>query len=618
MKLIMKKTLIGLFVCVWLPTRLMAWGAEGHMVIAQIAYNHLDPAVKAQCDALIAVPLAANLTSTGTSNFVTAAAWADDFKSTLTGSGIQHYIDLPFSLDGTSFSSFVTPASNVVQMINLCISNSQNIAVSQSNQAVGLRYLIHFVGDIQQPLHCSTAFFATQPSGDGGGNGFTTKGTWSNLHSLWDAGGGYLTDSVNRPLSAASKTTLSNKVAAIEADYPYTRNVGTVPDPMDWAVEGKGVAQTVSYVGITNNTTPTTAYLNTAMATTEQRMALGGHRLADLLNTLFSTNTVDAPVASFTATPTNGVAALAVTFTDTSTGSITNWAWTFGDGGTTNAMTASVAHTYNTPGVYGVTEIVSGSGGVSTNTVSNYITVLTPPPVAHFTATPTNGGAALTVNFTDTSSGSITNWAWTFGDGGTTNLTTSSVVYTYNTPGNYSVTEIVQGPGGWSTNTVSNYITVLTPPPVAGFTGTPTTGVATLAVTFTDNSSGSITNWSWTFGDGGTANLTTAGVAYTYTAPGTYDVTEIVTGAGGSSTNKLTGYITVSAPPTLPTVQVTQGAGGIVLTWSTPTMPYQLLSAPIPSGPWLPDPATLSTNGGSVTATISPANAQSYYRLQGQ
>ena len=286
----MKKILTSLFICIWFPARLMAWGAEGHMVVAQIAYNHLDPAVKAKCDALIAVPLAANLTSTGTSNFVTAAAWADDFKSTLTGSSIQHYIDLPFSLDGTSFSSFVTPASNVVQMINLCISNSQNIAVSQSNQAVGLRYLIHFVGDIQQPLHCSTAFFATQPSGDGGGNGFYLTGTWTCLHYLWDDGGGYLTDSISRPLTPANQTTLNNKVADVEAAYPYTPNVGTVPNPMDWAVEGLAVATNVSYVGITTNTTPTTAYLNTAMATTKQRMALGGHRLADLLNTIFATN----------------------------------------------------------------------------------------------------------------------------------------------------------------------------------------------------------------------------------------------------------------------------------------------------------------------------------------
>ena len=82
--------------------------------------------------------------------------------------------------------------------------------------------------------------------------------------------------------------------------------------------------------------------------------------------------------ADFSGTPTNGVAPLAVTFTDTSTGSITNHFWNFGDGGTTNVSTNEVVYTYDTAGVYTVSEIVTGSGGSSTNTQPNYITVLTP------------------------------------------------------------------------------------------------------------------------------------------------------------------------------------------------------------------------------------------------
>ena len=83
-------------------------------------------------------------------------------------------------------------------------------------------------------------------------------------------------------------------------------------------------------------------------------------------------------MASFTGSPTSGVVPLAVTFTDTSTGSITNWSWSFGDGGTASLTTNVALYTYNTAGVYTVTEIVSGAGGSSTNTQVNYITVLTP------------------------------------------------------------------------------------------------------------------------------------------------------------------------------------------------------------------------------------------------
>ena len=196
------------------------------MVVAQIAYNHLDSAVKAKCDALVAVPLSYGGAST--SNFVTAAVWADDYKSQL-GSSIWHCIDLPFSLDGTSTNGFVPASFDVVQAINLSIATLQNSSASQSNQAVSLRYLLHFVGDIQQPLHASDAFFASQPNGDAGANSFGITGTWNNLHSVWDSGGSYLTDSLSRPLSAAGQTTLSNKVAAIEADYPVLSENSCIP-----------------------------------------------------------------------------------------------------------------------------------------------------------------------------------------------------------------------------------------------------------------------------------------------------------------------------------------------------------------------------------------------------
>ena len=96
--------------------------------------------------------------------------------------------------------------------------------------------------------------------------------------------------------------------------------------------------------------------------------------------------------------------------------------------------------------------------------VADYMLPLSPPaPVASFGGSPTSGLPPLAVTFTDTSTGSITNWSWDFGDGGTTNLATNTVLYTYNTAGVYTVQEIVSGPGGSGTNTQVNYITVWTP-----------------------------------------------------------------------------------------------------------------------------------------------------------
>lgn len=264
---------------------LRAWNAEGHMAVAQLAYHHLDPTVKARCDALIAVPVSPGGSATNT--FVTAACWADDFRNEL-GTPTSHYINFPISLDGTSIEDFVPPPFDVVQAINQCLATLQNASATPAQQAVSLRYLIHCVGDIQQPLHCTTAISAAQPNGDAGGNGFAIGGTWSNLHSLWDSGGGYLTDSLPRPLSAASRTTLNNKVAAIESAHPYVRGGDVIPDPMTWALEGRDLALSVTYAGITRNAVPSGTYLQTARTSTEARMALGGKRLADLLNTVLA------------------------------------------------------------------------------------------------------------------------------------------------------------------------------------------------------------------------------------------------------------------------------------------------------------------------------------------
>src|SRR6185369_11394044 len=93
----MIRILFALMVGSFFSPRLLAWNAEGHMTVAQIAYNHLNPSVKTRCDNLIAVSMGTN-SSNGTSNFVTAAVWADDFKTPL-GTANWHYIDQLLGLE---------------------------------------------------------------------------------------------------------------------------------------------------------------------------------------------------------------------------------------------------------------------------------------------------------------------------------------------------------------------------------------------------------------------------------------------------------------------------------------------------------------------------------------
>jgi PKD repeat protein len=111
--------------------------------------------------------------------------------------------------------------------------------------------------------------------------------------------------------------------------------------------------------------------------------------------------------------------------------------------------------------------------------------------------------------------------------------------------GNYSVA-VTDLTGGIVTSSPPAVLTVLPPAPVAGFTASPTNGVAPLNVSFTDTSSNSPASWSWTFGDTGTS--TSQDPSHTYATPGTYTVTLIASNAGGSSTNQEINLINVYAP----------------------------------------------------------------------
>ena len=83
------------------------------------------------------------------------------------------------------------------------------------------------------------------------------------------------------------------------------------------------------------------------------------------------------------------------------------------------------------------------------------------PPVASFTGIPSAGAEPLTVTFTDTSTGTITNRFWNFGDSSTTNVTTNVVSHTY-LAGTYTVTLVASGPVGANTSIQPNYVMVLT------------------------------------------------------------------------------------------------------------------------------------------------------------
>jgi PKD repeat protein len=187
----------------------------------------------------------------------------------------------------------------------------------------------------------------------------------------------------------------------------------------------------------------------------------------------------------------------------------------------------------------------------SVSTVSSgdatFLTSLPPPPVAAFTGAPISGVLPLTVTFTNLTAGLATNYTWDFGDG-----TFSSVIHpakTYSNASVYTVSLNATGPGGSQLVVLTNFITVTNPPPapLAAFSGTPTTGVAPLAVSFTNLTTGAATNYSWDFGDN--TSSTAANPLKTYTNAGVFTVKLCATGPGGGTTNVQSNLIAVTNPP---------------------------------------------------------------------
>lgn len=128
---------------------------------------------------------------------------------------------------------------------------------------------------------------------------------------------------------------------------------------------------------------------------------------------------------------------------------------------------------------------------------------------------------------------------------------------------------------------ILNITYTTTPPPVAAFSGTPTSGLQPLNVTFTDASTNAPTNWTWSFGDGTTSYAQNP--SHIYSTAGTFTVSLKAKNSAGEDYENKTGYITVNAPPVITSVPKTEGQYGFsflyhatsnedsIVTWSMDT-----------------------------------------------
>ncbi len=216
-----------------------------------------------------------------------------------------------------------------------------------------------------------------------------------------------------------------------------------------------------------------------------------------------------------------------ISFTNASTPSPVSSLWDFGDG--TSSREINPLKTFTTPGVYTVT--LTNNYAECTGTVTKNITVTTSPTI-DFTADKTGGcQVPVTIRFTDPETNS-TGWLWDFGDGGISNE--KNPTHTYTTAGNYTVTlSLITAAGCPATVVKTNFIRIAEPGPLV-ISGIPAGGCVPFTINPTAAFAGGndpITSYQWNLGSGGTS--TSATPSFTFSTPGTYNLTLRVTTANG-------------------------------------------------------------------------------------
>jgi hypothetical protein len=289
-----------------------AWGCKGHQTVAYVAEKHLTPKARQMVDTLLGDnPIDPQLKrycgNVGLDAMADAATWADDYRSLHSETGPWHFIDIPLGDKFGDVAKFCGAGGCVTQAIEQQLAILKDQTAPSENRAMALRFLIHFVGDLHQPLHATS-------NDDRGGNCVPVKylrrnprehnGNYSpNLHHIWD------TEIVERDMQGADsqeyadllETRFANSFAEWEklgvnvndwALESHAQAVKTVygalpvkisaePDvPVKTCADDNNIGQRM----LNKHIAVDASYQNVAAQTAEKRLAQAGLRVAMLLN----------------------------------------------------------------------------------------------------------------------------------------------------------------------------------------------------------------------------------------------------------------------------------------------------------------------------------------------
>lgn len=254
------------------------WGGQGHRLVGRIAANHLSVNARRNVTWLL-----------GSQSLADVSSWADEYLSGNNQTSYWHYVNIP--LDATGYNRDRdcprqpgVAAGSRLDVWRDCVVdriayNEQRLAASKldrADRAIALKFLVHFVGDLHQPLHALGV--------ERGGNGILVSVFGSpsctypsgdtypcNLHGVWDT-----TLVAHRQL--AEQQYLAELETLIKQRGWTTGNPGT---PEEWAMQSHagGKAGLVAPKASIDE-----AYYQKHIAVIDERLALAGLRLAALIN----------------------------------------------------------------------------------------------------------------------------------------------------------------------------------------------------------------------------------------------------------------------------------------------------------------------------------------------
>jgi len=282
----MRRTIAAVAIAALTVQPALAWGDKGHEIIASIARDRLTPATKAWVDAILAKD-ADTLTAP---DMVARATWADKWRdSGHRETASWHFVDQELAGPDLKTACFDYPKANdppsagpaqdcVVDKIGEFEKELGDPATTDAERLLALKYVLHFVGDVHQPLHASD-------NQDRGGNCVHVSlggQRTTNLHSFWDTG-------VLSPLgddpAAIAKT--------LEADITPDKAKAWSAEPSEaWAEESYATAKASAYTldspsGCASDVAPiplSAAYQTEALQVAKLQIEMAGVRLAAVLN----------------------------------------------------------------------------------------------------------------------------------------------------------------------------------------------------------------------------------------------------------------------------------------------------------------------------------------------